>query len=293
LGISLHTIDLSREFEEHVITPFVRDYLSGRTPNPCAVCNKFVKFHLLRRASRDKGYPAFATGHYARVEKDPSNGPSLFRGADPRKDQSYFLSLVGTEDLTDVRLPLGTWTKKKGKALLEKLGCRPVLHKESQEVCFIPGNDYRSFLQTRISELPGPGPVIDRTGVVMGEHEGLWRYTLGQRRGLGIPHSEPLYVIDKIQEDNALVVGNRDELLSQRCTLGDVNFLVPPERWSEEVLVQTVYRQRPKPALIRRNGSTLTIRFDSPLPRPCPGQVGAVYTSSGQVLAGGIIRASL
>ncbi|HKK32295.1 MAG TPA: tRNA 2-thiouridine(34) synthase MnmA [Desulfomicrobiaceae bacterium] len=291
LDVPFFALDLSAEFEKQVIQPFIRAYTRGRTPNPCAICNPRIKFGLLRDRVRDLGTERLATGHYARLAPTES-GPGLFRGKDPAKDQSYFLSLVPVERFSGVEFPLGTWRKTDVQAELQARGLRVPAGGESQEVCFIP-EDYRAFLTDRGVPLSGPGPVRTVSGEPLGNHPGLWRYTLGQRRGLGIPYSEPLYVIAKEYATNTLVVDTREKLNVAGCTAVNLNILVPQERWPERVLAQTVYRQTPKPATVSIRRKTVTIRFEEPRSRPTPGQVAAIYSEQGQVLAGAEISDSL
>ena len=291
LGIPFFALDLSEEFEGKVIQPFIRAYTRGRTPNPCAICNPRIKFGLLRDRVRALGADRLATGHYARI-KSSGRGPALYRGVDPVKDQSYFLSLVPVDRFTDVTFPLGDWCKSDVLAELKKRGLGVPAGDESQEVCFIP-EDYRTFLAERGVPLSGPGPVQTVAGESLGKHQGLWRYTLGQRRGLGIPYAEPLYVIAKEYDTNTLVVDTREKLAVPGCLAGKINFMVPQELWPEQILVQTIYRQPPKPVTVTVHRDTMTIRFAEPRTRPTPGQVAAVYSDEGQVLAGGVITGSL
>ncbi|NJB69450.1 tRNA-specific 2-thiouridylase [Desulfobaculum xiamenense] len=289
LGVPFHAVDLSREFDEQVITPFVRGYAEGHTPNPCATCNPAMKFGLLFDRARELGADTLSTGHYARMLDTPT-GKRLYRGADPVKDQSYFLSLVPRERLEHAILPLGDWCKADVRGALEARGVVVPLPSESQEICFVPGDDYCAFLRSRMDRLPGPGPIELEDGTTVGRHNGLWRHTLGQRRGIGVAWSEPLYVLDKDTARNALIVGTAERLPATGCTLGDVNILVPPAAWPETVLVQTRYRQKAKPAHATLAGDTLRLSFIEPHTRPTPGQVGALYDHDGSVLAGGRIR---
>jgi tRNA-uridine 2-sulfurtransferase len=288
LDIPFHWIDLSDPFQRLVIDPFIAGYVQGLTPNPCAHCNRLIKFGLLHDWAMKNGFSAMATGHYARVLEHGS-GPALCRGIDTTKDQSYFLSLVPREKLLTVRLPLGEWRKQEVQETLSRWGVTPPLPRESQEICFIPGNDYRQFLLAHGPELPVSGQVEDLRGAILGRHLGLWRHTLGQRRGLGIASSQPLYVLDKDFERNVLVVGTREELMTSTCTAHSTNFLQDPSAWPDRLLVQTVYRQKAKPAQVQVSGQSMRINFEEPRPRACPGQVAAVFSMEGQVLAGGII----
>jgi len=285
LDVPLHTFDFSRDFEHRIITPFLQDYARGVTPNPCALCNRRIKFGLLLDMALELGGDILATGHYARLHP----GPALYRGLDPSKEQSYFLSLLTNEQLARAAFPLGGWRKEEAsKALHVRVGSPPAIE-ESQEVCFIPDNDYRRFVGERAKGLSGPGPIRDSAGRRLGLHSGLYRYTLGQRRGLGIPYREPLYVLRKDMESNTLVVGTADELGSSGCSVRKMNLLLPPRDWPEKVYVQGNYRQIPREAEVILSGDLAEVRFFLPAPPPTPGQVMAFYSEHGRVLGGGII----
>jgi len=285
LGVPLHTYDFSEAFHSRVITPFVEEYARGVTPNPCALCNRRIKFGLLLDAARELGGGSLATGHYARVTSEPA----LYRGLDPAKDQSYFLALLTREQIAQAIFPLGTWYKEETRRALHSRVGPPPASGESQEVCFIPDNDYRRFVRERVEDLPGPGPIGDSSGRRLGEHSGLYRYTLGQRRGLGIPFSEPLYVLKKDLESNTLIVGTREELGALGCTVREMNYLLAPENWPETVYVQGNYRQEPREAEALLAGDRAEVRFPQSAPPPTPGQVMAFYNKDGRVLGGGII----
>ncbi len=291
LSVTFHLVDLRREFEDLVIAPFVRAYQSGLTPNPCATCNPAIKFGLLLDRVHELGAHRLATGHYARLEETPC-GPALFRGLDADKDQSYFLSRVPRERLRQVRFPLAGWTKTAVRQGLAERGLAAPAGRESQEVCFIP-DDYRTFLRKRKISLGGPGPIVLADGTVLGRHLGLWNHTLGQRKGLGIAYREPLYVTGKDFGKNQLIVGPKAETLSTGCRTGVPNLLWPSGRWPEEVLAQTIYRQRPEPAHVTMDDSGMTITFARPRPLPTPGQVAALYSADGQVLAGAVIEEAI
>lgn len=290
LGVPFTAVDLSREFDEQVISPFVQSYVDGETPNPCSRCNPAMKFGLLFDAARSMGADSIATGHYARMVH-AGGRQVLRRGEDPVKDQSYFLSLVPAGRLAHAVLPLGEWRKTDVRGALVERGITPPLPSESQEICFVPDDDYCAFLQSRVDTLPGPGAITLADGTKVGRHNGLWRYTLGQRRGIGVAWSQPLYVVGKDTAANTLIVGPKDELPAPGCDVADVNILVPADEWPQTVLVQTRYRQRPKPATVTLRGNAMRIAFIEPHTRPTPGQVAAVYDADGTVLAGGIITA--
>jgi len=289
LGVPLHLLDLRARFEALVAAPFASEYLAGRTPNPCARCNAAMKFGLLLDRALELGAQNLATGHYAGAGQHPAYGWALSRGADPVKDQSYFLSLVPRERLARARFPLAGVSKATVRAELDARGTPPPLPQESQEICFVPGDDYRAFLQARTQELPGPGPAQLPDGTRVGAHQGLWRATIGQRRGLGLSWREPLYVLDKDLERNVLVVAPRGELLRDSFEADEVNLLADPALWPQEVLVQTRYREAARPARVELRGGRLHVRLHAPLVRPAPGQVAAVYDCGGAVLAGAVI----
>ena len=308
MDIPLHIVDLADDFLRAVIRPFVQSYADGLTPNPCALCNARIKFGLLLDRARSLGAGRLATGHYARLlpEAGGEHGPVLLQGADQSKDQSYFLSLVPRDNLKAALFPLGEAHKRDVLETLAGQNIVPPQPGESQEVCFIPGDDYRDFLFRAAGALgialPGPGPMRLADGRRLGEHKGLWRYTEGQRRGLGLGWTEPLHVIAKRGGDNVLLVGPRREMLTGGCDCDDVNVLLPPEFWPETVLVKTRYRERPKAARARLHsegpgGPVLRIRFAEPDAAVAPGQIAAVYVPFAEqenaplrLAAGGVIR---
>lgn len=289
LGIPLHMADVSAEFLRAVIRPFVQSYADGLTPNPCALCNARIKFGLLLDKARALGAGRLATGHYARLLQAPEEeyGPILLQGADPLKDQSYFLSLAPRGQLAAALFPLGQSRKRDVLDTLARRNILPPQPGESQEVCFVPNDDYRAFLPRAAGDLgitlPGPGPMLLTDGRRLGEHKGLWRYTEGQRRGLGLGWKEPLHVIAKRGEDSALLLGPKKEMRTGGCLCTDLNILLPPSFWPETVLVKTRYRERPKAAraaLVESSGPggpALRISFLEPDTAVAPGQVAAVY----------------
>lgn len=288
LDIPLHICRLQDAFHQLVIAPFIQSYCSGQTPNPCAWCNREVKFGLLLDRARALGAARLATGHYVRKAGD---GPQLYRGVDPDKDQSYFLALISRKQVSRACFPLGSWHKDEVQEALRSRGCSVPIKQESQEVCFIPDNDYRAFLEASGQDLPRPGPIMDSSGAVLGRHQGLHRYTIGQRRGLGIAASHPLYVLKKKIRRNALLVGPRNELQASSCHVRALNCLLEPAHWPRQVLVQTLYRQPPKPASVAfETSQSLRIDFQEPITPATPGQVAAVYLPTGRLLGGGIIH---
>lgn len=295
LGVGFHLLDVRKRFAELVMRPFAEAYGRGETPNPCALCNRRVKFGLLLDEVRKMGAERLATGHYAALVEHPRYGLALRRGEDPGKDQSYFLALTPKERLAAALFPLGNLRKEEVRHRLAKLGISVPEPRESQEICFVPGDDYRAFLRGAGVRLPAGGPMIVGDGLVVGHHGGLWRYTEGQRRGLGVAWSEPLYVIGKDRPRNALLLGTAAELPVSGCVAADLNLPVPPELWPNDVRVRTRYRQAAVPADVRVQGADpssarMLIRFHEPQLPSAPGQIAAVFDAEGCLLAGGVIR---
>ncbi|SHJ46724.1 tRNA 2-thiouridine(34) synthase MnmA [Halodesulfovibrio aestuarii] len=293
LGIPFHAVDLHEEFERFVVTPFMDEYIHGRTPNPCALCNATMKFGALLREAEKLGAEQIATGHYAVLENHPVYGRTLSRGHDPKKDQSYFLSLVPKQQLKKALFPLGKKKKEDIKAELEERGIAPAYPSESQEICFVPNDDYRAFLINRGATLGSGGNMELTDGTVVGKHNGLWQYTEGQRKGLGIAWKEPLYVICKELEKNVLLVGPKAELLSTGCIVSNMNYLVSKKHWGENLLVRTRYRQQPIPVTISEQDDMLIVTYNEPQSPPASGQVCCVYDKDLTVLGGGIIKSSI
>jgi tRNA-uridine 2-sulfurtransferase len=290
LGISHYVINLRKEFEEHVIEPFIMEYGLGRTPNPCIACNKYIKFLAFPRKAFSIGADKVATGHYAIIE-ELSGKYVLKKGSDETKDQSYFLYPIRIELMKQLAFPLGRLTKNAIKKDVNRLGWNLRTVEESQDICFIPDNDCRAFLSCRLPFKKGP--IHDATGKLMGTHEGLHLYTIGQRRGLGIPDKEPLYVIDMIPAENRLVVGPKAYLKRRRLVARDVSLLTPnlsdvdPNRLSAKVR----YRQKEEPCIISVSGNRLEVEFANPVNSVTPGQSVVIYSDS-MVVGGGIIENS-
>lgn len=295
LGVAFHIVDLREQFHALIVRPFAEAYARGETPNPCAHCNRRLKFGLLLDEARKLGAEKLATGHYADFAEHPRYGAVLRRGADPGKDQSYFLALTPACRLKAAVFPLGTMQKKNVRAALEQRGMSVPAPEESQEICFVPHDDYRAFLRTTGIRLPEGGPMVTGDGLVVGRHQGLWQYTEGQRRGLGVSWTEPLYVVGKDRARNALLLGTAAELKVGRCVAAEINLLVPPELWPNDLFVRTRYRQNAVPADVRIQGpasvsARMLIRFHTPQLPAAPGQIVAVYDADGCVLAGAVLR---
>ncbi|PID73567.1 MAG: tRNA 2-thiouridine(34) synthase MnmA [Desulfobacterales bacterium] len=288
LGMPVETVDLSARFRREVVSRFIREYAAARTPNPCLICNPAIKFGALLKAARDRGAAALATGHYARIRQSAGGFPELWAGADKTRDQSYFLALIPPDRLAWARFPLGGLRKEKVLRMAAARGLRPLHAGESQDICFIRGR-YHEFLETEGGLPPRPGPITDGAGRKIGTHPGLHLFTVGQRKGINIPASEPYYVLSLDMPGNRLVVGFADELFQSECRVGDVNWLVPPPADPLEVRVKIRYRQAAVPALLHGEaGGDVRLRFSTPLKAVTPGQ-GAVWYQGDRVLGGGLI----
>ncbi len=295
LGVPHRVVDLSEQFHRRVVQGFVRSYLEGRTPNPCVTCNPALKFGALWEAVQDLQPDRLATGHYVRLSRDRKSGRHLLhRGRDRAKDQSYVLWRLSQAQLGRSLFPLGDLTKERVRALAQARGIGSGERPESQEICFLFGEDYREFLTRQAPERITPGPVVDRKGRVLGRHRGLPFYTVGQRRGLGISAPHPLYVLELDRDRNALVVGPRDALRVAGAHLDDVNFIAicqPTE--AVQVEVQVRYNAAAVPAELRpRPGGRADLRFADPQPAVTPGQSAVCYRGD-VLLGGGIIQRPL
>jgi tRNA-specific 2-thiouridylase len=294
LGIPLMVLDLQREFAQEVLDYFVSEYVRGRTPNPCVRCNAAIKFGRLWDYLRAAGFSHLATGHYARLLLDDHGAPGLFRGVDRGKDQSYFLSRLPLSLLPHLLFPLGQMTKDEVRLVYRELGL-PLLEdqRESMELCFIPAGDYLGFLRARRGFSGPPGDFVDTEGRLLGRHRGLEGYTVGQRRGLGIPAREPFYVIDIQPESNRVVLGHREELFSPGLTASGMNWLITPPAGEIEALAVIRYRHPGVRARITPRGdSSAEVAFATPQSAVAPGQA-VVFYDHDRVLGGGWIEARI
>ena len=282
LGVPFHVLDLKREYKSQVLDYVCREYLSGRTPNPCIRCNRRVKFEVLGKRARDSGieFDYFATGHYAQVEYDESRRRYLIKKAkDLRKDQSYFLFSLSQEQLGCSLFPVGNYTKEEVRKIASHFELGVNDKSESQD--FIAG-DY-SFLAKAAVQ---PGPILDRQGNVLGQHRGIPFYTIGQRKGLGIPAKGPLYVTDIDPEKNALIVGNKEELYRDELTASELNWIA--ERPTQPIKARARIRYLHKEAeaiIVPLDENKVYVKFQEPQMAIAPGQVVVFY--DGEVVIGG------
>jgi tRNA-specific 2-thiouridylase len=289
-GFQYHLLDLVAEFEKEIIAPFISEYLRGRTPNPCILCNQKVKLGILMEKARSYGAGEIATGHYAIVDYAPAlKRFVLKRAKDPQRDQSYFLFSLSQEQLACFRTPLGNQTKLQTRELAKQFGLKVANKPQSQEICFIPDNDYRRFLRERIgaSETIREGDIVNTHGDVIGRHKGTPFYTVGQRKGLGIAHPRPLYVLNIDPARNVLVVGEEEGLFSRVLIASQPNWIsIPGLNREIGVVAQIRYRHAPAPATVKPlDQNRVQVTFEKPQRAITPGQAAVFYDND--VLVGG------
>ncbi|HKP72767.1 MAG TPA: tRNA 2-thiouridine(34) synthase MnmA [Pyrinomonadaceae bacterium] len=297
LGFPFYVLNLEQDFERDVVQPFVKSYLEGETPIPCVACNSRLKFASLDRLAQSLGCEKVATGHYARVEFDEAAGRyRLFRGRNAQKDQSYFLWELTQAQLSHAMFPLGEMSKAEAREAARRHNLGVAEKAESQEICFVPDGDYAGFIERYLESegeaerLPGAGEIVDAGGRVVGEHQGVHRYTVGQRRGIGVSRQLPLYVVKVDAEQNRVVVGESDELLGHEFVAAGVNWIafdapIAPVR--AEVRVR--YRHEAAPAVVETLADgRARVTFDEPQRAITPGQATVFYRGD-EVLGGGWI----
>ena len=323
IGVPHNSIDVRGEFIEKVIEPFVEAYTKGLTPNPCILCNKHIKFPFLLKEAEKRGAEFIATGHYARIEREsgirdlgfgigsektnpqpPISNPTPFlkKGIDPKKDQSYFLYALRKKELERLLLPLGDYKKEDVRKLADSLNLLSAKRPESQEICFIEGKNYFRFIDKLSPMVHAPGRVMDLKGKVLGEHKGIYHYTIGQRKGLGIASLEPLYVVKIDASKNIVYVGSHEDARTKEFEVSDLNWLVPvhPPTHSLSsasrpgrpihlsVKVRSMMKAEPATIYISPDSETVKVIFDEPQWAPAPGQ-SAVFYDDDIVTGGGII----
>jgi tRNA-uridine 2-sulfurtransferase len=282
MGLPHFTLNLKELFDRRVMQDFVGSYSEGRTPNPCVACNAHVKFHASSFLADELGFHHVATGHYARVEE----GPTLARPVDESKDQTYVLWPVPRDLLSRTIFPLGDYRKTEVRAIAEERGLAVAYTPESQDICFIPDGDYRSFIRKKVAAVPGD--VVDNDGRVLGRHAGVVDFTVGQRRGIGVSAPTPLYVSEVRPHSDQVVVGRRQDLEVREVRVRDLNWFLDPE---EAASVQVRYNGSPVPCTVEEVADGGWVAYlDEPVIGVAPGQSAVFYTGDGErVIGGGVV----
>lgn len=289
LGLAHMAWNLQNEFRAQVMDRFANAYAAGLTPNPCIICNRYIKFGLFMEKAQSMGFDLVATGHYARTAQQGSR-VVLQKAVDPAKDQSYVLYSLSQETLRRVRFPLGTLTKPEARAIAREQGFANADRGDSQDICFVPDGDYAAFIERYTGKTFPCGDFTDMQGHVLGTHKGIIRYTVGQRRGLGLALPASMYVVEKDVAHNRVRLGFQEDLLSDTVVVGDINLIAcdrldRPERLS----VKIRYNQSEQPAMVEQTDAThLRIRFDKPQRAVTAGQAAVLYDGD-TVVGGGTI----
>jgi tRNA-specific 2-thiouridylase len=294
LGIPHHVLDLSAEFRKKVIEYFTGEYMCGRTPNPCIICNRHIKFGALLEYALSKGMDLMATGHYATVCFDEETGRYIIKKAKfPEKDQTYVLYRLTQPQLARILLPLGEYSKNEIRQIAGKIGLVVASKAESQEICFIPDNNYSGYIQKNVDGQIEPGNFIDTKGNIIGRHKGIINYTIGQRKGLGIAFGKPMYVVGIDADRNNVVLGDETEVYSESLIASDVNFIsISSLEGEKRVKAKIRYSAKEADATIIPYGQEeVKVVFDSPQRAITPGQ-SVVFYDGNVVVGGGIIKSS-
>ena len=294
LGIPFYVLNFAERFENSVIADFNRTYLDGRTPNPCVRCNQWIKFDTLLEKAAGLGADVLATGHYARVVEE-AGVRRLFRGRDPNKDQSYVLWMLTQSQLQHCTFPVGHLEKPQTRKIAEELGLRTAHKPDSQEICFVRNGDLSTYIGERLPGASQQGPILDKDGRELGRHDGLGRFTVGQRKGLGLSLGVPLYVTSLDPTSNSLVVGRREELAVAALRTGETSFVGPPPPPGTKVFVQYRAHGETFPAVLESvGGDRAEISFQEPPDGVAPGQSAALYSGDrpDELIGGGIIEST-
>lgn len=295
IGVPFYAMNFEKEFRQSVIDYFCAEYERGRTPNPCVACNAFMKFRFLLNKALALGADYLATGHYCRNVYDEISGQyKLMKAVDANKDQSYVLYMLNQQQLSRIKFPLGDYTKAQTRQMAADYGLTVANKPESQDICFVAGGDYRDFLvQKRGEEIAKPGPIVNTVGEVVGQHQGLPFYTIGQRKGLGMATPKPTYVLKVLPDTNTLVVGEDADLRQREFEADNVSFV--HDDWPHEpvrVKVKVRYKAQEMPGLVEvlnRQEGSVRIVLDEPQRAVTPGQA-AVFYNGNEVIGGGVIR---
>lgn len=288
LGIRHDVFNFGIQFEQNVMIPFAEAYQRGETPNPCIECNRSIKFNKFLERALLLDYDYIATGHYARIEKDPVSGRYLLKkGADQSKDQSYALYTMTQSELSRTLFPLGSLKKTEIRAIAEEKGLVNARKPDSQDICFVKDGDYAGFLKQSLGVDPAEGEFIDKEGTVLGRHKGIIHYTIGQRKGLGKTFGKPMFVVSIDSEKNRVTLGSNEDLFSDSFTAGEINLISAAElKEPMEVTVKTRYTQSEVPATIYPpNDGRMLVKFKEKQRAVTPGQAAVFY--QGDVVVGG------
>ena len=292
LGIPHYTVDFRDIFNKQIISHFCRQYSLGKTPNPCVNCNKIIKFGVLQEKAMELGAEAMATGHYAQIEKQPANGRFVIRkGIDRTRDQSYFLYKLTQNQLASAIFPLGGLTKQNVTKIASEMGLPAVKRKESREICFIPDNDYPGFLRARLTAEIPTGKIMDKQGNMLGTHNGIIDFTIGQRKGLGIASSNPLFVVGIDSQSNTVIVGEKQDVYASEFIVNDLNWIAF-ERLLEPLTVKARIRylhHEAEAVISPVDNEKVSVKFTGPQMAITPGQA-AVFYEDDMVVGGGTIE---
>jgi len=289
LDIPFYVINFEEAFQQAVIDRFCDDYFAGRTPNPCVLCNQVLKSERLLHKARELQADALVTGHYAQILHEDGRY-RLRKGIDSSKDQSYFLYTLTQEQMAMVRFPLGGMTKDEVREHASRFELRVAEKAESQDICFVPDGDYVRFLEEERGAGQLDGDIVHVNGTLLGKHQGTYRYTIGQRRGLGLSWSEPLYVVGINTDKRQVIVGEKGHLAATSLEVGDVNWLIPAPAEPFRASCRIRYRHHEVPALISPAADGyVKVEFDSPQAGVTPGQAAVIYRDD-EVLGGGWIK---
>jgi tRNA-specific 2-thiouridylase len=291
IGIPHYVVNYVDVFKKYVIEDFISNYLSGRTPNPCILCNQFMKFNFLLRRAMELGADYLATGHYARIELDEEGRRfHLYKAVDESKDQSYFLFAITQKDLSRLIFPLGSMTKNEVREIANGMNLRVANKPDSQEVCFITGGNYRDFLQSHAEIKNEKGEIVDVNGNILGLHNGIFSFTVGQRRGLGISNGKPLYVVSIDQKSNRVVVGKEEDICRTRLVANKVIWIDKAPVEEINVKAKIRYRHRESDAVVKASSEGRAfVEFKNPQRAITPGQA-VVFYSGDRILGGGWIE---
>ena len=288
LNIPHYILDFTKDFKVRVIDHFIETYGRGATPNPCITCNRHIKFNLQALRAQLPDFNCFVTGHYARIEKDPASGRFLLlKAIDPNKDQSYVLYSLTQEQLGQVHFPLGGLSKTEVRSIAKQKNMVNAAKAESQDICFVPNGDYAGFIESYTGRTWPPGDIMDTDGNKLGRHRGIIRYTIGQRRGLGIAANVPVYVAAKSAEKNTVILGPDSSLYSKSLSAKEINLIACQTLEKPmKVMVKTRYLQQEQSALAEQtDDDTLHIEFEKPQRAITPGQAAVLY--DGDIVVGG------